>query len=110
MGRTVPSFRIALELEKAEWKPFRNALDKSDRKKFDEMWDIPRWYISACSNSVQYVRLHPILMSILLYDYKELTQCISEVERIEARVNSSKKKEWLTKKEQEKEEVPPLYP
>ena len=79
-------------MEKEEWKPFRNALDKSDRKKFDEMWDLPKWYISACSNSVQYVRLHPILMSILLYDYKELTACISEVERIESRVNSKKKK------------------
>jgi hypothetical protein len=39
-------------------------------------------------------------MSILLYHYKELTKCISEVERIEAKVNS-KKKEWLTKKEEE---------
>jgi hypothetical protein len=58
-------------------------------------------------NSVQCVRLHPILMSIVLYHYKQLTQCISEVERIEARVNS-KKKEWLTKKKEEgeKEEVP----
>jgi hypothetical protein len=102
MGRTIPSFRIAVAMEKEDWKPFRNALDKSDRKKFDEMWDLPKWYISACSNSVQYVRLHPILMSILLYDYKELTACISEVERIEARVNS-KKKEWLlTKKKEEK--------
>jgi hypothetical protein len=79
-------------------------LDKSDRKKFDEMWDLPKWYISACSNSVQYVRLHPILMSILLYDYKQLTECISEVERIETKVNS-KKKDWSTmkKKEEEKE-------
>jgi hypothetical protein len=77
MGRTIPSFRIALAMEKEDWKPFRNALDNSDRKKFDDMWDIPRWYISACSNSVQYVRLHPILMSILPSDYKELTQCIS---------------------------------
>ena len=100
MGRTIPSFRIALELEKAEWKPFRNALDKSDRKKFDEMWDIPRWYISACSNSVQYVRLHPILMSILLYHYKQLTECISEVERIEARVTNIKKGRGLTIKEE----------
>ena len=81
-------------MEQAEWKPFRNALDKKDRKKFDDMWDIPRWYISACSNSVQYVRLHPILMSILLHDYKDLTQCISEVERIEAIVNSKKKEGW----------------
>lgn len=91
MGRTIPSFRIALSMEKEEWKSFRNALDKSDRKKFDEMWDLPKWYISACSNSVQYVRLHPILMSILLYHYKQLTQCISEVKRIEDRVNNKKK-------------------
>jgi hypothetical protein len=41
-----------------ECKPFLNALGRKYRKKFlDEMWDIPRWYISACSNSVQYVRL-----------------------------------------------------
>jgi hypothetical protein len=33
MGRTIPSFRIALAVEKEEWKPFRNALDKRDRKK-----------------------------------------------------------------------------
>jgi hypothetical protein len=38
---------LVIEEEQAEWKPFRNALDKSDRKKFDEMWDIPRFYILA---------------------------------------------------------------
>jgi hypothetical protein len=65
MGRTIPSFRIALAMEEEERKPFRNALDKKDRKKFDEILvDIPKFYISACSNSVQYVRLHPIFMSI----------------------------------------------
>ncbi|MDQ3967783.1 MAG: hypothetical protein M3275_05225 [Thermoproteota archaeon] len=26
MGRTIPSFRNVLAMEKAEWKPFRNAL------------------------------------------------------------------------------------
>jgi hypothetical protein len=26
MGRTIPSFRIALAMEKEGWKPFRNAL------------------------------------------------------------------------------------
>jgi hypothetical protein len=65
MGRTIPSFKIALEMEKQDWKPFHNALDKSDRKKFEEMWDIPTLYISARSNSVQLVPLHPIIMSIL---------------------------------------------
>ena len=78
----MPSFRVALAMEKEDWKPFHNALDKSDRKKFDEMWDIPKWYISACSNSVQLVPLHPIILSILLHHYKELKECISKVHRI----------------------------
>jgi hypothetical protein len=75
-------------MEKEDRKLFRNALDKKDRKKFDEMFDIPRLYTSACSYSVQPVRLYPILMSILLHHFKELTECINEVERIEAKVNS----------------------
>jgi hypothetical protein len=93
MGRTIPSFRIALELEEAEWKPFRNALDKSDRKKFDDMFDIPRLYLSACSYAVQTVRLHPILMSILLHCYKQLVDCISQVEQlmVEARIIEEEK-------------------
>ena len=74
-------------MEKEKWKSFRNALDKSDRKKFDEMmFDIPRFYISACFNSVQYVKLHSIPMFKLLYNYRELTECTSEVEQIEAKV------------------------
>jgi hypothetical protein len=34
MGRTIPSFRIASVMEKEEWKYFRRALDKKDRKIF----------------------------------------------------------------------------
>lgn len=37
MGRTLPSLKTVLAIEKEEWKPFRNALDKSERKMFDEM-------------------------------------------------------------------------
>ena len=91
MGRTIPSFRIALAMEKADWKPFRNALDKSERKEFDEMFDIPRLYLSACSNSVQLVPLHPIIMSILFHHYKELTECMSEIEHLESKVNNNNK-------------------
>ena len=112
MGRTVPSFRIVLAEEKQEWKPFRNALDKSERKDFDEMWDIPRLYVSACSNSCQLVPLHPNIISILFHHYKELKECISEVKEIEeGQVNQSKKneKKWLTvKKEEQKEENPAI--
>jgi hypothetical protein len=88
MGRTIPTFSMAIEHEKRRWKPFRNALyDKSDRKEFDKkMFDIPRSYTSACSNSVQIIRLHSILMSILLHHFKQLTSCIEQVNQIEAEV------------------------
>jgi hypothetical protein len=46
------------------------------------MGDIPKLYISTCSNFVQLVPLHPIVMSILFHHYKELKECISEVERM----------------------------
>ena len=82
MGRTVPSFRNVLAQEKQEWKSFRNALDKSERKIFDEVWDIPRLYLSACSNSVSLVPFHPIVISILFHHYKELKECIKQTERI----------------------------
>ena len=70
------------------------------------MWDIPRLYVSACSNSVQLVPLHPIIISILFQHYKELKECISEIDQIEDQVNSSKKEEeWLGEEvEEEKEE------
>jgi hypothetical protein len=88
---------IALAMEEErEWKkPFRNALDKSDRKKFDEMFDIPRSYISACSYCVQYVRLHPILMSIAFHHYKQLTECISQVEQMSTKVEGLEKANTL---------------
>ena len=85
-------------MEGREWKPFRNALDKSDRKKFDEMFDTPRHHISACSNSVQLVPLHPIIiMSILVHHYRELKEYINQVGHMEAKVNSSKKKDLIKK-------------
>ena len=65
-GQEVPSFRIVLANEKAERKPFRNAPDMKERKKFDELWGIAKIYVSACSNSVQLVPVHLIIISILL--------------------------------------------
>src|SRR5215203_1580445 len=103
MGRTVPSFRIALEMEKEDWKPFRNALDKSERKEFDDMFDIPRLYLTACSNSVQLVPLHPIIMSILFHHYKELLECIREVEELGAKVNAKKENNKCSKVMEEEE-------
>jgi len=72
MGRTIPSFRLASGEEEREWKVFRNALDKSDRKKFDEMFSISHLYNSACSYAANPIRIRPISMSIIFHHYKKL--------------------------------------
>jgi hypothetical protein len=72
LGRTVPSFRLALADEESEWKDYRRHLDKAVRKDFDDMFAIPRLYLSACSGTVKLARICPIFMSILLYHYREL--------------------------------------
>jgi hypothetical protein len=73
MGRTIPSFRISSIMEEEkELKSFRNSLDKSERKIFDDMFAISHLYNSACSYSAKYVRIHPIFMSIIFHHYKQL--------------------------------------
>lgn len=72
VGRTVPSFRIALAEEEAEWRGYRKRLDKPIRTEFDNMLAIPRLYLSACSGACKLVRLDPVKLSILLQHFIEL--------------------------------------
>ena len=71
MGRTIPSYTLASERERRKWKIFREELDKSERKTFDEMMSYSRIYtagVTACKP----VLLHPILMSIIFEHYKQV--------------------------------------
>ena len=79
------------------------------RNRLYDKFDLPKFYISACSNSVQLVPLHPIIVSNLFYHYKELTECICEVEQIEAKVNNRHSK-FIVKEEEEGKEVDLLVP
>jgi hypothetical protein len=72
MGRTVPSYRIATEIERNKWKSFRQKLDKKDRKEFDKMFSYSRLYNSAGSNACRPILIHPIFMSIIFEHYKQL--------------------------------------
>jgi hypothetical protein len=82
---------------------------RKERTEFDDMWGIPKLYVSACSNSVQLVPLHPIIISILFHPYKELFECIREVEELKAATNNTKVKstvennKYSTTKEEEEE-------
>ena len=66
MGRTIPSYRLASERERRKWKIFRQELDKSERKMFDEMFSYSSLYNSAGSNACRPILIHPIGLNIFL--------------------------------------------
>lgn len=82
MGRTIPSFRIASVMEKDEWKTFRKALNKKNRKIFNDLFDISVLYNSASAYSAKYVRIHPIFMSIIFHHYKQLLKMSEEINEV----------------------------
>ena len=78
MGRTIPSYRLASDREKRKWRIFREQLDKSERKVFDEMMSYSRLYNAAGVVACKPVLLQPILMSIIFKHYKQLKKIESE--------------------------------
>ena len=83
MGRTIPSYRLASERERRKWKIFREQLDISERKMFDEMMSYSRLYNAAGVVACKPVLLHPILMSIIFEHYKQLDTIQRSVEKQE---------------------------
>ena len=72
MGRTLPSFRLALADEERDWSDYRKYLTKKERHAFDDMFASIRLYISACSNAAKPVRIYVILMTIIFNHYLDL--------------------------------------
>ncbi len=66
MGKTVESFRMALEGEIGRWRGFAFALRKPDREAFDELMDMCRSYASESSCATNPIVFEPMVMSILL--------------------------------------------
>jgi hypothetical protein len=73
MGKTVPSYRMAVEWEIDRWKAFREALPSEEEKEaFDAIMDICRNYASAGSCATNPIIFEPMIMSILLAQQKKL--------------------------------------
>jgi hypothetical protein len=84
MGRTIPSFRIVAEIERTNWRPFRELLNKKHRKIFDEMFSYARLYNSACMMAARPVVFHSVIMSILFEHYKQLMQLRGKMKKDES--------------------------
>jgi len=83
LGRTVPSYRQALEKEISHWEGFRKALRGKDVEAFDKMMNASRVYASAGGNATRPILTEAMFMSILLNQQKELMEIKESLERLE---------------------------
>jgi hypothetical protein len=74
LGKTVESYRMALDREVQRWSGFARALRKEDRVVFDNLMDVCRNFASAGSNATRPVLFEAMAMSILLHQQKFLTK------------------------------------
>ncbi len=80
MGRTVPSFRPALEHEIESWKEFKRALRHEEQKIFDKLMNFARIHADAGSMSAR-----PMLSEILFISFAVEQE--KKIESLEAKVN-----------------------
>jgi hypothetical protein len=82
MGKTVESYRIALDMEIQTWNGFAKALRSDDREAFEQMTDACRNHASAGSNATRPEIFEPMAMSILLEQQKKLIRLEKELNAI----------------------------
>ncbi len=72
MGKTVESYRIALDIELQSWSGFAKALRSDDFKAFERLADACRNHASAGSNATRPEVFEAMVMSMLLEQEKKL--------------------------------------
>jgi len=82
LGRTIPSYRVALEEEVKAWKGFQDALRTPDREIFENMLDQCRLYASAGSMAVRPKMIEAMFMTVLFAHHKMLKELNSIVQKI----------------------------
>jgi len=78
MGKTVVSFRIALEEENNRWSGFARVLRKPDRDASDELICAFRSYASEISNAANPIVFEPMVVSLLLFQQRRISKLEAE--------------------------------
>jgi len=82
MGKTAPSFRMALEMEIARWRGFRDALSPGAQEAFEKLMDMCRGHATASGNTCNPVIFEPMAISILLAQQRKLRQLEHELNEL----------------------------
>lgn len=73
-GRTVPTYRLALEALAQQWNDYRRALRSADREAFDSLVNRARMHASAATYAISLDPAESALLSMLLEHEKELLE------------------------------------
>jgi len=85
MGKTVESYRMALEDEICRWKGFAKTLRTKDKEAFDAVMDACRSLASAGSNATQPILFEPMIISIVVSLQKKLSRLENRLDAVEQR-------------------------
>ncbi|MCW3999067.1 MAG: hypothetical protein NWE93_02375 [Candidatus Bathyarchaeota archaeon] len=89
MGKTVESYRMAVEDEIRRWSGFAKALRREDREAFDALMDACRSYASAASNATKPILFEPMMMSIVLSQQIRIEHLQREIDDLKTHRSSS---------------------
>ena len=79
MGRSIPSFRHLIEIERANWSEFKKGLLKKNEKgAFDIIFENATLYSQYLSNANRPIPIEPIMMGALFHNYKILLKLNNE--------------------------------
>ena len=82
IGRTVPSFRPALEHEIESWKDFKRALRPEEQKIFDKLMNFSRIHADAGSMSARPMLSEVLFMSFAIEQQKEIQSLKEKIEEL----------------------------
>jgi hypothetical protein len=79
VGRSIPSFRYLIEIERLNWSEFKKELPtKNDKEAFDTIFGNAILYTQYLSNANKPVPIEPIMMGALFHNYKSLLKLHGE--------------------------------
>ncbi len=81
LGRTVATYRLALESMAQQWNDFRRALRSGDKEAFDALMNRARMHASAATYAISLDPTESALLSMLLEHEKEILALRKELEK-----------------------------
>jgi hypothetical protein len=83
MGRTVPSFRPALEHEIESWKDFKRALRPEEQKLFNKLMNYARVHADAGSMSARPLLSEVLFISFAIEQEKKIESLEEKIRNLE---------------------------